>query len=95
MAAWVKGEEKAPEHRQRKREAKEADKAEVAPGVTGASLRCFRAALIRPTQGLPKRCRLCQERFEGTECEMLCLWVQIRDSCNPGGGCRMARGWAD
>ena len=55
MAAWVKEEEKASEHRQRKREAKEADKVEVAPGVTVASLRRFRAALIGPTQGLPKR----------------------------------------
>ena len=31
MAAWVKEEEKASEHRQRKREAEEADKVEVAP----------------------------------------------------------------
>ena len=54
MAAWVKEEEKASEHRQRKREAEEADKFEVAPGVTVASLSCFRAALIEPTQGLPK-----------------------------------------
>ena len=59
MAAWVKEEEKASEHRQKKREAEEADKVEVAPGVTLASLRRFRAALIRPTQGLPKRRRLC------------------------------------
>ena len=56
MAAWwVKEEEKASEHRQRKREAEEADKVEVAPGVTVASLRRFRAALFGPTQGLPKR----------------------------------------
>ena len=60
MAAWVKDEEKASEHRQRKREADEADKVEVAPGVTVASLRRFRAALIGPTQGLPKRRRLCR-----------------------------------
>ena len=59
MAAWVKEEEKASEHRQRKGEAEEADKVEVAPGVTVASLRRFRAALIGPTQGLPKRRRLC------------------------------------
>ena len=60
MAAWVKEEEKASEHRQRKREAEEADKVEVAPGVTVASLRRFRAAMIAPTQGLlPKRRRLC------------------------------------
>ena len=37
----------------------EADKVEVAPGVTVASLRRFRTALIGPTQGLPKRRRLC------------------------------------
>ena len=52
MAAWVKEEEKASEHRQRKREAEEANKVEVAPGVTVASLRRFRAALVGPTQGL-------------------------------------------
>ena len=55
VAAWVKEEQKASEHRQRKREAEEADKVEVVPGVTVASLRRFRAALIAPTQGLPKR----------------------------------------
>ena len=54
MAAWVKEEEKASEHRHRKREAEEADMVEVAPGVTVVSLRRFRAALIGPTQGLPK-----------------------------------------
>ena len=41
MAAWVKEEENASEHRQRKRETAEADKVEVAPGVTVASLICF------------------------------------------------------
>ena len=40
---------KASEHRQRKREAEEVDKVEVAPGVTVASLRRFRAALVGPT----------------------------------------------
>ena len=35
-------------------------KIEVAPGVTVASLRRFRTALIGPTQGLPKRRRLCR-----------------------------------
>ena len=55
MAAWVKEEENTFKHWQRKREAEEADKVEVAPGVTVASLRRFRAALIGPTQGLPKR----------------------------------------
>ena len=39
--------------RQRKIEAKEEDKVEVPPGVTVASLRWFRAALIGPTRGLP------------------------------------------
>ena len=34
MAAWVKEEENAPNQRQKKREAEEADKVEVAPGVT-------------------------------------------------------------
>ena len=42
------------------REAEEADKVEVAPGVIVASLRRFRTALIGPTQGLPKRRRLCR-----------------------------------
>ena len=55
MAAWVKEEEKASEHWQRK-----TDKVETAPGVTVASLRRFRTALIGPTQGLPKRRRLCR-----------------------------------
>ena len=58
MAAWVKEEEKAPEHR----EAEETDKVEVAPGVTVACLRGFRAALIGPIQGLSKRRRLCLEK---------------------------------
>ena len=53
MAAWVKEEENASNQRQKKREAEEADKVEVAPRVTVASLRRFRAALIGPTQGLP------------------------------------------
>ena len=36
MAAWVKEELNASKHRQRKRDAKRADKVEVAPGVTVA-----------------------------------------------------------
>ena len=48
MAAWVKGEENASKHRQKKREAEKADKVEVAPGVTVARLRRFRVALIGP-----------------------------------------------
>ena len=50
----------ASDQRQKKRDAEEADKVEVAPGVTVASLRRFRTALIGPTQGLPKRRRLCR-----------------------------------
>ena len=49
-AWWVKEEQNASEHRQSKqREAEKAGKVEVAPGVTVASLRRFRAALIGPT----------------------------------------------
>ena len=55
MAAWVREEEKAPENRQRKREAEGADRVEVASGVSVASLRRFRAVLIGTTQGLPSR----------------------------------------
>ena len=60
MAAWVREEENAFNQRQKKREAEEADKVEVAPRVTVASLIRFRTALIGPTQGLPKRHRLCR-----------------------------------
>ena len=60
MAAWVREEENAFNQRPKKREAEEADKGEVAPGVTVASLRRFRTALMGPTQGLPKRRRLCR-----------------------------------
>ena len=86
---WVKEEENASSHRQKKREAEETDKVvEVAPGVTVASLRRFRAALIGPTQGLTKRRRLC--RFitmkRGKRYAFGCM-VAIR------GGYRMARGW--
>ena len=49
MAAWVREEGKASENRQRERDAKGADKVEVASGVTVESLRRFRAALIGPT----------------------------------------------
>ena len=47
MAAWAREEENAPENRQRRRKADEADKVdvEVVPGVTVASLRRFTAAL--------------------------------------------------
>ena len=51
MAAWVREEENASNRQQKKREAEKADKVEVAPGVTVASLRRFRTALIGPTQG--------------------------------------------
>ena len=60
MATWVMEEEKASENWQGKRKAEEADKIEVALGVAVASLRRFRAALIGPIQGLPKRRRLCR-----------------------------------
>ena len=60
IAAWVREEDNASNQRQKKREAEEADKVDVAPGVTVASLRRFRTALIGPTQGLPKRRRLCR-----------------------------------
>ena len=46
MAAWVREEENASNQRQKKREAEEADKVEVAPGVTVASLRRFRTAFL-------------------------------------------------
>ena len=47
MVAWVKEKEKRVQTPAEKREAEEADKVEVAPGVTVlASLRRFRAALI-------------------------------------------------
>ena len=58
MAAWMKEEETSSNQRQKNREAEEADRVEVAPGVTVASLRRFRAAWIGPTQGLTKRRRL-------------------------------------
>ena len=57
----MKEEENASQYRQRKREAEEADKVAVAPGVTVASLRHFRAASIGPTQELPKRRPLCPQ----------------------------------
>ena len=58
MAAWVREEGKTSQNRQRKREDGEVDKVEVAaPGVTVGGLIRFRAALIEPTQGLPKRRR--------------------------------------
>ena len=50
MAAWVKEDDKASEHRQRKRDADEADRVQVVHGVTAASLRRFRAAPIGPIQ---------------------------------------------
>ena len=91
MAAWVKEEENMSDHRQRKREAEEAGKIEAAPGVTAASSRRFRNALIGPTQGLPKRrpetleessrCYYIYDAF-GCKCEMLII-VEIRGG---GGG---------
>ena len=58
MAVWVKNEENASENRQSKKEAEEADKVEVGPGVTAGNLRPFVAALVGPIQGLPGRRRL-------------------------------------
>ena len=55
MAAWAREEENASNQRKKKREAEEADKVEVAPRVTVASLRRFPAAMIGPNQGLSKR----------------------------------------
>ena len=48
----MREEENASNQRQKKREAEEADKVEVAPGVTVASLRRFRTALIQPKDSL-------------------------------------------
>ena len=62
MVAWVKEEKNASEHRQGKGEAEEANKVEVTPGMTAASSRRFIAAMFGPTQGLPKRRRLCLQR---------------------------------
>ena len=61
MAARVKKQENAYKQRQKKRGGEEADKFEVAPGVTVTSLKRFQAALIGPSQGLPKRRRLCRQ----------------------------------
>ena len=52
MAAWVKEDEKASEHQQRKKEAKEADKIEVASGVTVASPRNPQAGSTVPIKKL-------------------------------------------
>ena len=46
MAARVRGQEKVPKSRERKRGAEEANKVGVAPGVTVASLRRLRVASI-------------------------------------------------
>ena len=72
MAARVRGERRSSENRQREREAEEADKVEVAPGVTVGSLRRFRAALIGPSQRLPKRRR---PRRQGSQRERVRYYV--------------------
>ena len=98
MAAWVKEEENASEHGQRKREAEEADKVKVAPGVTVESLRRFTPALIRPIPRTPQSAStVAMEKPEtprvyGVSCRCYafgckCEIVAIR------GGYRMARGW--
>ena len=56
MVAWVR--EKAFENQQKKREAEEAHRVEVASGVIVRSLRRFTAVLIGPIQGLSKRLQL-------------------------------------
>ena len=48
LATWRTEEERAAEVRRNKREAEEADKTPIAPGVTAGQLRRFRAALIGP-----------------------------------------------
>ena len=64
MAAWVREKEKTPETgKKKKREGGEVDNVEVTPEMTLGSLRCSRATLIRPTQGLPERCQ--PRRWEG------------------------------
>ena len=62
-AATTRQDERCPKsdrQRKKERDAEEADKVEVevAPGVTVGRLRRFKAALIEPIQGLPKRRRL-------------------------------------
>ena len=49
-----------PKPAEEEREAEEADKIEVAPGVTVASLRRSRVALIDLTHGVPERRRVCR-----------------------------------
>ena len=49
-----------PKPAEEEREAEEADKIEVAPGVTVASLRRSRIALIDLTHGVPERRRVCR-----------------------------------
>ena len=74
MTAWVREEKKMPENRQRRRAGEKEGKVEVAPGVTVGSLRRFRAALIGPTQELPKRRWLGQQgslRIRSVRC---CRW---------------------
>ena len=76
----MREEENTSYNPQGKREAKEVDKVEFAPGATVSSLRRFRAAIEKP------------ENPESSVLYMLpCLWVQMRDSIDPG--YRMARGW--
>ena len=71
----------------------EADKVEVAPGVTVASLRRFRAALIGPTQGLPERRRLCLTEKPETPSVRSCRCYAFGCMVAIRGEYRMARGW--
>ena len=63
--SWPRGQGKrkrCPETGSEREKQKRRTIFEVAPGVTAASLRRFRADLIGPTKGLLKRSRLCRER---------------------------------
>ena len=55
MGKWDMEGENTFKIRQRKREGENKDKVNVAPRLTVGSLRRFRAALIGPNQGFPKR----------------------------------------
>ena len=94
MAAWAKEEENASKQWQKKKKAEEADKVEVTPGVTVASLSRFRAALIGPTQEPPKRRRLCRQRnlkpWEYGVWKALCVWVHGYDPGRVSDGSRLA-----
>ena len=72
MVAWMREKGEASENRQGKKYTEEADKVEVATGVNVGCLRRFRAVLIGPTQGLPKRYRLRQYESQRTLKKRFC-----------------------